>query len=337
MSIKQMRIYFAFVLIICISLTGCKGLLGKATITPERTATMTITKTTTKIPKKTETLKPTATFTNTPASTLAFSPGANYEVNAGGFSFYLPETMDGDDDFRVEIDGEAVLITNETETMRVVVFSETFQDYEGLENEFEVMQDSIGEVNYYSDPVPFKFGNYPGLRVDYEQNINERHIRGELIIVELGDSRILGVFSFSSGGNPLEKWRVEGKPFLEMLLSSIKIYDPILFDPLSVCEISTDPSYGYEETNPIKVGGSFFDGPSRERFYLDNLRGPNGESITYTRGGSVDMENTILDIYYVEYAGLTEPIVLYIDMYSWEPPKAPVGFTCAGLFPLEAP
>ena len=42
----------------------------------------------------------------------------------------------------------------------------------------------------------------------------------------------------------------------------------------SDCPVSADDTYGYEEGNPIRVGGDFFNGAAREREYLDTLRGP---------------------------------------------------------------
>ena len=36
---------------------------------------------------------------------------------------------------------------------------------------------------------------------------------------------------------------------------------------------SDDPTYGYQEANPIKVGG----GPANELRFLKSLRGPNGQ------------------------------------------------------------
>jgi hypothetical protein len=53
--------------------------------------------------------------------------------------------------------------------------------------------------------------------------------------------------------------------------------------------------------------------------------------------GSTGHGDTILDMYEVSYDGLTAPISLYIDMYVFEEPFAPVGFTCTGPFPLQAP
>lgn len=101
------------------------------------------------------------------------------------------------------------------------------------------------------------------------------------------------------------------------------------------CPISTDSTYGYTQENPIKVGGDFFEGAARERLYLDNLQGPNGEPILYHRTGSIPFADTILDAY--EITGLNEPVVLYLDLYLYTAPQAPVGFTCFSAFSLDEP
>jgi hypothetical protein len=102
--------------------------------------------------------------------------------------------------------------------------------------------------------------------------------------------------------------------------------------------VSTDATYGYTKENPIKGGGrSMFEGPSREEAYLSVLRGPRGEAITYKRLGSVPGPNAILDIYQITYPGLQKPIQLYVDMYNYSEPKAPIGFICASPFPLQKP
>jgi hypothetical protein len=101
------------------------------------------------------------------------------------------------------------------------------------------------------------------------------------------------------------------------------------------CPISSDSTYGYSEENPIKVGGGAFEGPSREEAYLDNLRGPNGEGLTYERTRSLESGDTILDEYHVAGPGVDE--VLYLDEYDFSELQAPAGFTCLGPFPLAAP
>jgi outer membrane biosynthesis protein TonB len=100
----------------------------------------------------------------------------------------------------------------------------------------------------------------------------------------------------------------------------------------SPCAISTDPSYGYTQGNAIRLGGAFFEGPARSRAYLDNLRGPVGQTVSYVRVGSIPYEDILLDLYELTYDGGSAS--LYIDIYNFTGPRAPVGFTCAAAFPF---
>ena len=97
--------------------------------------------------------------------------------------------------------------------------------------------------------------------------------------------------------------------------------------------ITTDDTYGYTEKNPIKVGGGE-NGPLNERKYLNSLTGPNGEKVSYERGGSCCAFSTrnspfgggLLDIYSVTYEGKRDTVTLYLNMYDKAKLKAPVGF-----------
>ena len=111
-----------------------------------------------------------------------------------------------------------------------------------------------------------------------------------------------------------EKWPTEGNPVPS--------------------KVSTDPTYGLTEKNPIRVGS----GPEAERAYLSSLRGPHGETVQYERKGSCCSFKTpnawvggkaLLDMYHVTFEGLAKPIVLYVDMYDYEQPLVPVGLTKA--------
>jgi hypothetical protein len=73
----------------------------------------------------------------------------------------------------------------------------------------------------------------------------------------------------------------------------------------------------------------------RERAFLDNLSGPNGEPISYERNGSVLFGDTMLDAYEVTVAGKTQ--TLYLDLHGFAQPQAPVGFICTGAFPFSEP
>ena len=100
-----------------------------------------------------------------------------------------------------------------------------------------------------------------------------------------------------------------------------------------------DSTYGYTQDNPIKVGGGNA-GPLREREYLNNLKGPNGESINYTRKGSCCpfktkngfMGGGMLDIYIITWEKQKAPVTLYLNMYDKAKLKAPVGFTTRRAF-----
>ena len=102
-----------------------------------------------------------------------------------------------------------------------------------------------------------------------------------------------------------------------------------------ISQVSTDKNYGYTEKKPIKVGKSGGSGPLNEQRFLNALAGPNGEEIQYERLGSCCSFKTdngfmgagLLDRYQVTWKGQKEKVILYINMYDYEPLKAPVGFT----------
>ena len=100
--------------------------------------------------------------------------------------------------------------------------------------------------------------------------------------------------------------------------------------------VSTDKTYGYDQSNPIKVGGAKeSNGPLNERRFLNALLGPNGETVTYVRKGSCCAFKSpngfngvgLLDRYEVTYDGLETAVILFINMYDYGELKAPVGFT----------
>jgi len=109
--------------------------------------------------------------------------------------------------------------------------------------------------------------------------------------------------------------------------------------PAFACDVpATDRTYGYGPINPIKVGGiDRGQGPANERRFLDALRGPQGQPLSYVRRGSCCpfhsahglMGQGLLDVYAVTYEGLSQPVELYLNMYEDGPAQVPVGFTCS--------
>ena len=104
------------------------------------------------------------------------------------------------------------------------------------------------------------------------------------------------------------------------------------------CPVSADADFGFKMEKPIRVGGGAMYVASRERAYLDALRGPEGQPIQYRRLGSGPKapNGGIVDIYEVTHAGLEKPVTLYVDAYRYDDPRAPKGFTCVP-FRLGAP
>ena len=91
-------------------------------------------------------------------------------------------------------------------------------------------------------------------------------------------------------------------------------------------EYATDETYGYNQNNPVKVGGANeSSGPLNERRFLNALAGPNGEKVSYYRRGSccpVDSKNgfmgkAMLDNYRVTWEGSTDTVSIFINMYDY--------------------
>jgi hypothetical protein len=107
-------------------------------------------------------------------------------------------------------------------------------------------------------------------------------------------------------------------------------------------EVSTDKKYGYETNHKtsIQVGKI-----QNQQAYLKALRGPNGQDVQFRRIGSCCPFDTkssafgkgFLDKYEVFYAGLSQPIVLYLNGYDFDDPKTPVGFTYITADKIEKP
>ncbi len=111
---------------------------------------------------------------------------------------------------------------------------------------------------------------------------------------------------------------------------------------MKLTEVSTDKKYGYEPDHKtsIKVGKI-----ENEQAYLKALRGPDGEFVQYRRlssccgfkSKSAAFGEGLLDKYEVYYQGLKDPIVLYVNGYDYENPKAPFGFTFVTADKIEKP
>ncbi|QNH63922.1 hypothetical protein [Hymenobacter sediminicola] len=112
--------------------------------------------------------------------------------------------------------------------------------------------------------------------------------------------------------------------------------------PASGVAVATDPEYGVTQKKPVCVGGkidSMTDsGVRNQQRYLNALRGPGGEEISYRRRGSCCAFKTpngiidgmgMLDVYEITWAGSPKPMLVYLNFYDDGPLLAPVGLTLA--------
>lgn len=183
----------------------------------------------------------------------------------------------------------------------------------------------------YQPSVDIAVDGNQGVRIDFSGQVQEQTLEGSAIAIQSDEEWVLIGVGMANTQNSQTVWKDNGLPNFEQILTSIKF-----LDVTAECPVSTDDTYGYTSENPIKVGGDVFGGASRERAYLDHLLDSNGNAVTYERSSSGDFGDVVLDIYVVTTSAGDEAI-LYVDMYNYTPPQAPVKFTCQGAFPLSAP
>ncbi|MBW8012573.1 MAG: hypothetical protein FVQ83_15265 [Chloroflexi bacterium] len=322
------------ILTIALFLTACRNQepvpdTPTATALPTGTSTSTPTATETQLPNST----PTSTSTNTPEPTATATRTVPFlrdvqVVEEAGFSF---QSIIG---FSVSIRPNQATIASPDEKFLLTMLINAGPDQISLEGAMEdITQAAANDFGDFETGEPYEYiiDGFNGIAVDVSGILFGNETNGRFVIVNPGGNR----FFHAAGVANVDRWEMEGSEIFDLIMGSVTIFD--LDASVSACPISTDASYGYTQENAIKVGGGAFDGPPRERAYLDNLLGPEGQSITYERTGSMPYEDTFLDLYSLTYAGLASPITLYLDEYSFEELLAPVGFTCSGPFPLSAP
>lgn len=97
-------------------------------------------------------------------------------------------------------------------------------------------------------------------------------------------------------------------------------------------------SYGFKETDPVKVGNGPEGGPANARMYLDLLRDPGGRAVQYTFAGSCCPytsangllgKTALLDKYEISYRaadGSKKKDIVYISYFDFEEPMILPGF-----------
>ncbi len=303
---------FKFVLISAL-LVGC------ASQTPQPAVTFTPTFTPTLLP--TPTPVPTATATPTLKAV---------KVEADGFSLQIPTALG------FEVTNKILGVYDQEET-----FLASFMraPYDGNSNSLEDVIDNYfkaieerGATFTRTEATPVTIGGVRGVSVEVTGILSDRAVEGRAVAVEPVEDSVFFAIGVSNLNSGPDVWDATGSFYFEAMLNSVEFVE---VQNRGGCSISEDKTYGYTEENPVRVGGDFLEGPARERAYLDNLLGPNGEILSYERNGSFTSGDTILDEYHI--TGPDIDVVLYLDEYRYEPLQAPYGFTCVGEFRLSAP
>ncbi len=274
-----------------------------------------------------------ASNTPTPTAQAALVMGDRLAVDEGGYSLQVPEG------FTASKRGGQMTVSNTDQSFLMSMSLAPRKDDMNtsaarLERFVANVKKDLNDLTV-SGQYGVTVGGCEGLAVDVTGTLMGEMNTVRIVVVDTGEPGFFVAFAFMVDGADGLGWQTTGRPALEAILQSVEFYAPVNASAGAGCTVSTDDSYGYSEDNPIRVGGDAYDGPPRERAYLDNLAGPAGEPITYERSGSFDYGGTILDIFVI--SGLGEPVALYVDEYSFSEPQAPAGFTCKGGFGLSAP
>ena len=296
-------------------------------VTPTGTPAPTLTPTNTSAPTQTATT-PTKTLTLTPKPLIEL--GERHEIAQGGFAFRVPIG------YASQIEEQQAFLSNLEGTL-IISFASVEDSSSSKEEIIDTYLDMVarrseGEFEKTpSDPVTIR--GIEGEAFDLTGSMLGSPIQGKTFIIPIDSDRFLFALALANLSQDEQAWENKGSKVFEAVIESIEF---IKLQSTGLCPISTDDTYGYTKENAIRVGdgGELFGGPARERAYLDNLRGPNGEPISYERTGSLNFEDTILDEFVI--TGLGAPVTLYLDSYKFEEPMAPVGFTCADSFNLRS-
>lgn len=252
-------------------------------------------------------------------------------VEAGGFFLPAPNGLEG---YEVQVNGPQLGVLNEAKTLIISISGVTPLPSDATPEEIlkryldAVIAEGSGTYERGAATAIMVDG-ITGVTAAITGTIYGFSFQGETFVVPDAPQHFLFGFGISNLSKDETNWEKEGMAVFHSLR------DTIQFLPLSTagCLISVDLTYGVDLANPIKVGGGPMDGPTREDAYLTNLRGPNGEPLTYQNMGAASSGE--LDIY--EIQGLAGPALLFFDKYTYELLRAPAGFTCVGAFPLTAP
>ena len=176
---------------------------------------------------------------------------------------------------------------------------------------------------------------YEGAAYDFTGKFLGSQVEGRALVIKPEAKRYVSIVAMALVEENPDLWKTTGKDAFNYLLSRYQILPAEALASAELCPISPNANYGFYPDEAVKVGGGLLSGPLRERAYLDNLLGSNGEPVTYEWVRSVETPDSIVDEYTLTVGEKT--ITLYLDQYSFGIINAPRGLGCMGAFPISEP
>ena len=260
--------------------------------------------------------------------------GSVFEVVQGGYGFEAPVGSD------VSITASGALISALDSSL---LFSLNGINAMSNEKSDEEILDTLltslfsGEQSSYkqSELISSSVEGYEGAAYDFTGKFLGSQVEGRALVIKPEAKRYVSIVAMALVEENPDLWKTTGKDAFNYLLSRYQILPAEALASAELCPISPNANYGFYPDEAVKVGGGLLSGPLRERAYLDNLLGSNGEPVTYEWVRSVETPDSIVDEYTLTVGEKT--ITLYLDQYSFGIINAPRGLGCMGAFPIREP
>jgi|GEM_PF-6063592 len=98
--------------------------------------------------------------------------------------------------------------------------------------------------------------------------------------------------------------------------------------------VSADPTYGFTKENPVYLGGGSSQGRANEIAYFSSLFDAEGNPVTFEKikersSESLEGQNSTdgLHCFKVKSRSLGTTDTIYVSIYKYHQPYAPIGFT----------
>ena len=265
-----------------------------------------------------------------PPFSFDFDPKNFVWVGMGGYAF---ESIPG---YMVEANVTQARASDPTGRILITLNGSSMQQAEPIESVLisfeEVMTASFLDLEV-TQPAPIFIQGYEGLSVDIQGKLSTKDFTGRVIIVSPSTRNYFMAQAIGFQIDGVDSWLADGDENFEAIISSIQFFEPTD----SACMIASSDDYGYNPDNPIQVWEGSETYPDVQEAYLDNLRGPNFENVSYRLLRSPDSQYGKLQVYELNHLGLNFPVQLYLGNSSYQFPRAPKGFKCPEPFSLPIP